>query len=362
MRTRKQGLVAHKRAEAVDEYAASLDTEAFSLVSLVDELLPQLAFESNLRFGNFHAVKMSTFLRRLARQGVFSSDTQRAVGALILKELIHRDWVSVQADIGVHAANSTHSPADQCYRALQAGNVHNAYFYAAIALQDEPAALGETLLWIGAASIPDSLGHSISCFYPVMEDIIYTDHPAGATALLSLICYLGRFRTAKAAKGREPASREELLTRCTTGTTIVDIHQMITFYIYCCWDDSPWRGSEPLPWGILETWTEEKDINRTTIAPDRQPPADYTSFAALMGTKDSDVVAPAVLGLVDRDWHRACDWLFRSYADFYTAGWDPHYYTGLYAALQLYRLSDELSLASRQQALVQALRYFLEDQ
>ena len=67
MSSRLKESVIKRDAESVKKAISSLDgSENWSLVTIIDELLPLALMESNLRFGNFHSVKMALFLRRLA--------------------------------------------------------------------------------------------------------------------------------------------------------------------------------------------------------------------------------------------------------------------------------------------------------
>lgn len=51
------------------------------------------------------------------------------------------------------------------------GNAHNAFYCALGLLRDTPAALAQTLLTLGASLIPKTLGHSLTCFFPVVPEM-----------------------------------------------------------------------------------------------------------------------------------------------------------------------------------------------
>lgn len=62
MRSKLKDIVINNDVGGLEEYLSILKgRENWSLITFVDELLPYLVMESNLRYGNFHMVKMSLF-------------------------------------------------------------------------------------------------------------------------------------------------------------------------------------------------------------------------------------------------------------------------------------------------------------
>jgi len=56
--------ILNKNQKQIQEYVKNLKEEGnWSLISFVDELVPLLLMECNLKYSNFHLVKMSLFLR-----------------------------------------------------------------------------------------------------------------------------------------------------------------------------------------------------------------------------------------------------------------------------------------------------------
>ena len=99
--------------KAVKKAISSLEgKENWSLVTIIDELLPLALMESNLRFGNFHSVKMALFLRRLAVEGYFSKATEREIARVIALELVEREWVSIHADRAGYTKRDTYPSPD----------------------------------------------------------------------------------------------------------------------------------------------------------------------------------------------------------------------------------------------------------
>ena len=159
--------VVQRDEKAVEQLISPLEgLENWSLVTIIDELLPLLLMESNLRFGNFHAVKMALFLRKLAIEGWFSKSTEKELARVVALEAVEREWIGIQATRTGYAKRDISEPAEKIVEELNRGNVHNAFYYSLALLEVEPATLMQTLLSLGASAIPRSLGHSLSCFSP----------------------------------------------------------------------------------------------------------------------------------------------------------------------------------------------------
>ena len=64
MDTQLKEAVIRRDEEAIEQIVSSLrQRDNWSLVTIIDDLLPLLLMESNLRYGSFHKVKMSLILR-----------------------------------------------------------------------------------------------------------------------------------------------------------------------------------------------------------------------------------------------------------------------------------------------------------
>jgi hypothetical protein len=237
--------------EKLISYVDGLNPDRFSLITFIDRLVPALVMESNLRFGSFHLIKMSLFLRNMSRRKVFSAETEKALAKLVLQHLFYLEWIRISADPLPHDPDPVEHALDEMLSEIADGNAHNAYFYAAKIYQTEKGNLFNALLLNGSMSIPDTIGHSISCFYPVLEEVIAVDHPSAGTSLLSLIMYLCRLRKqSSSVTGKDlsitPSQKSQLLVKAASGTSIFDIHHMITFYIFQAWETASWnRGTIP---------------------------------------------------------------------------------------------------------------------
>lgn len=358
--------------DTFNEYIDRMDASHFSLVTFVDTLIPALVWESNLQFGSFHLIKMSLFIRNLARRKYFSAETELALAKVILQHLSYLEWTRISADPLQHMPDPIDEPVKRMLSAIEKGNAHNAYFYALTALQSDKEQLFNALLKNGAISIPDTIGHSISCFYPVLEDVLAVDHPAAATSLLSLILYLCRFRNSRSAmvegNAISDADKNRLLLQAASGTSILDIHHMITFYTLQAWETATWNKECTPPWEFLTDWIGEKEVDESQKEHvDRvirqntiDVPESYEAWQRLFAEKDQEAILDSAIALLRESSEKACDWLFRVYAEYYTPDWDPHYFTSLYAALEL-RQDTSISIEASTMAFIQALKYFVEE-
>ena len=367
--------VMRRDAGAVEQCISALQgTDNWSLVSVLDELTPFALMESNLQFGSFHSVKMTLFLRRLAMEGYFSKPTELALARLIARELVDREWVLVQGDRSGYVERDVDAPVEKVIEALDRGNVHNAFFYASGAMARDKAALVQALLSLGASAIPHSLGHSLTCFFPVMEDLLYLDHAHADSALLTYLMYLVRYEVnsdvLKEGYGalEGPLDYGALLKRCASGIGIVDIHHMITFYVATAWEGAAFNAKGAVPCRILLDWVGDKPVDeaseeRVANAQYAGKLADtYEEFQQGFSFEKLDASIPYLFALLANRPKRTVDWLFRLYASYYAPdSWDPHYYTGLYSALRLYMGDKVQDPVACRMAVAQALAYFAED-
>ena len=115
MSSRLKEAVVQRDQEKVEQLISSLEQENWSLVTIIDELLPLILMESNLQFGNFHAVKMAIFLRKLAIEGYFSKATEKELARVIALETVEREWVSIHASRAGYAKRDISSPLVRTY-------------------------------------------------------------------------------------------------------------------------------------------------------------------------------------------------------------------------------------------------------
>ncbi|MBF8435785.1 hypothetical protein I0Q91_01715 [Halanaerobiaceae bacterium Z-7014] len=367
-----QDLLINKDKAGVDKYLNRLiKNKHWTLISLIDELLPGLLFESNLTYGSFHQVKMALFLRRLSINNILSKETEEGVARVILTEMLNRNWLNIEAG-DFKGADRIDQPLDNMVEELNKGNIHNSYYYAIQEYKDNPANLSEYLLGIGSLGIPDSLGHSLSCFQPVIEDLVFPHHQYAETALLSYVTYLGRRNIPEDFDPEDYSLKEEpdwteLLKKAASGSGIINLHHMITSYIYLAWKDSDYhQGDYKLPFKILVDWFKDKKVDQTrlerveNLEVSTWLPSDYAGFYDAFDYDNPDETARMVINLAEAKYSRLYDWMVRLYADDYDQPrWNPHFYTGLYSALSLYGMEDIDELVVLRMALDQAVRYYI---
>ena len=94
----KKSIMNHQQ-ESVKQYLNELTHDNhFSLASLIEDLLPIMVMECNLRYGSFHFVKMSLFLRELSQKKVFSREAELKIAKVVLLGLSERHFISLKAD------------------------------------------------------------------------------------------------------------------------------------------------------------------------------------------------------------------------------------------------------------------------
>jgi hypothetical protein len=371
MGSRLKEAVIRRDEEAIEQIVSSLKQKSnWSLVTIIDDLLPLLLMQSNLRYGSFHKVKMSLFLRSLAVEGSLSRVTQWELARLIALETARSDWIGVYADGIGYGKRDISSPAERMIEALDRGNSHNAFYYAVALMPEESETLMRLLLNLGASAIPRSLGHSLSCFFPVVQDVISVDHPQSSSALLSYIMFLSRYNASKDVLDKEygrvedPLDYGEFLKRCASGTGIVEIHHTITFYIATEWERAAFNRDGVVPYSLLLDWVGEKGIDKDRERRSAEAmytgrtPDTYEEFADQFSFENLDRSMPYVYHILDKGSDEIIDWLFRLYASYYNHGWDPHYYTSLYSAIGLYTGEAVRDIVACRMALDQALHYF----
>ena len=365
----KQAIIARDE-ENLEEIISSLkQKDNWSLVTIIDELLPLMLMETNLRYSNFHTVKMNLFLRKLALEGYFSKETEKELLRLIAFEMTERNWVGIYADRENSSKNSS-SSVEGFIRELNRNNVHNAFYYALGLLEKDRNALAHLLLRLGANAIPKSLGHSLSCFFPVVEDMIIADHPHVDSALLTYVMYLARHEASMDMIQKEygqaegPVDYGRLLRICASGTGLVEVHHTIAFCMSTQWENAAFNTDNDVPYGLLIDWVgnkkcDEDRVQRVTKASySGGLPETYEEFESKFSFAELDDSIPLAFKMMEEQPRKAVDWLFRIYASQYKRSWNAHYYTSLYSALRLYMgdiVSDEVAC---RMALDQALHYF----
>ncbi|MGM0421155.1 MAG: hypothetical protein ACQEQG_09165 [Bacillota bacterium] len=372
MNTELQKIVLRKDEAAGEAYLEQLArSQSWSLVSFIDELIPGLLFESNLTYSSFHQIKMALFLRRLSYEGKLKAETELKVAGLLLKEMLARNWLNVQAGsyTGVDVVSD---PREEMLTELNENNIHNAAYYGFHYYREDPAGLADTLLGLGALSVPDTLSHSLTCFQPVIQDLVYPGHAAAQSAIFSYLSYLNRkdlphdFQPEDYAVAEKP-DLNELLQKAASGSGIINLHHMITVYIYLAWARADYHKQDyPLPYRILLDWFADKDVDKaryervSNLKVSSWLPVSYQEFYDAFVYDDPEETTRMVINMAEANYSKLVDWMIRLYAeDYEQPRWNPHFYTSVYAALSLYGMEEVENLEVLRMALDQAVRYYL---
>jgi hypothetical protein len=154
---------------------------------------------------------------------------------------------------------------------------------------------------------------------------------------------------------------------CASGDGIINLHHLITFYVWTEWEKAPFNKEARAPYGLLVDWLKEKRVDRqreqavAAASYAGKMPDTYKAFSKQFSFEKPDESIACIYRLLEERPGPTIDWLFRFYAENYSPEtWDPHYYTGLYAALTLYSGETVKDVVSCRMALDQALRYFMD--
>ena len=109
---------------------------------------------------------------------------------------------------------------------------------------------------------------------------------------------------------------------------------------------------------VIRMWTkkENSDPRRQHIS--GKLPDTYEEFADQFSFEDLDGSTPLLYNMLEKIPDKTIDWLFRLYSLYYNHVWDPHYYTSLYSATNLYMGDEVRDVVACRMALEQALKYF----
>ena len=225
--------------------------------------------------------------------------------------------------------------------------------------------LARRLLLLGSGYLDRSLGHSISCTAFILLEMIERRDQDPWPALGTLAEYFcsGHFHTTleirTTADITQQAELDRHLLRATSGDGIVNLHHTITRYavervrpllseaeyvhLIACWIDFLGSKEEAAP-----------PADKPTVAA-----ADYASFYRCFSKREEQSVLSALAGLIRSPEGRVRlgRYLIKGVCDQYQDNYNPHFLTGLGAALWVVdRYRDRPLIAMN--ALRQYLNYF----
>ncbi|MFW6001413.1 MAG: hypothetical protein ACOCQE_03485 [Halanaerobium sp.] len=370
----KFALTNHHQNE-VKKYLEELEKDqSFSLASVIEDLLPLMLMECSLRYGSFHFVKMSLFLRELSQKNYFSRESELEIAEVVILGLSERHFINVEAASSGYKENKVGKKSyDKLVEEINDGNSHNAFYYALGILDNQPEQLKEYLLNLGMERIADSLGHSVSCFFPVMRDLVNHHKDTAATAVLSYVMYLSRYSyqgkyNFNQEKREKPALdvMEDLGLKAASGSGIINLHHMITYYTFFMLETSSFYQHFP-PYSILIDYFGSKNIDQKrlklveTNKKETKIAESYQQFKTTFTLSNFQDNLAFLFYNLDNNFKNTNSYLYRLFAEYYNPSWNPHYYTGLYCALGLYKSDKINDKRIKKMAVVQAVDYFVSN-
>ncbi len=231
---------------------------------------------------------------------------------------------------------------DDAKRAIRSRDVdETASLFAAFLRQQGAQELGRRLLLLGSGYLDESLGHSLSCTAFILQEMLERQAQDLWPALLLLADYFikGRFDTTPSLR-KPPQTPEQALPdfilRSTTGSSFIDIHHTITLYaIERARELFSREEYEHLVASWLD-WMGEKESREAFVnAPKGRSTLGYGTFYEAFSALDTQTVLKMVIPLAASDEGRKLlgRFLIKGLCDLYQGDYNPHYVTGLGAAL-----------------------------
>jgi hypothetical protein len=231
-----------------------------------------------------------------------------------------------------------------------------ASLFAALLRQQGGQELARRLLLLGSGYLDRSLGHSVSCTAFILREVLVRQGQEDLwPALLLLAGYFvkGGFNTTPPLREGLQVHDQALadyILRSTTGSSFMDIHHTITLYaIERARDLISRQEHEHLVASWLD-WMGEKEPQEVSVeAANRRTAPSYGSFYEPFSALDTRAVLKMVIPLAGSAAGRKLlgRFLIKGLCDLYKGDYDPHYVTGLGAALwAVGQYADHPSLVS----------------
>jgi hypothetical protein len=202
--------------------------------------------------------------------------------------------------------------------------------------------LARRLLLLGGGYLDQSIGHSISCTAFILLEMLERMDENPRPSLFALAHYFckGHFHSTPPLTMANPLFSEENLTRevlkATSGSGFVNIHHTITLYAIE-------RASHLLTADEHQTLLDacagfmgQKEIKNVNPGAEAAHPAtDYAQFFQVFSSLETTATVGSLIGLTDSETDRRLlgRFLIKGVCDLYDGAYDPHYLTGLGAAL-----------------------------
>ena len=253
-------------------------------------------------------------------------------------------------------ADRTASLFSDAERAIGCHDVdETASLFASFLEQQGARELARRLLLLGSGYLNESLGHSVSCTAFILQEILARQDQDPWPALVLIADYFikGRFGTTPSLRVPRKALEEslpDLILRSTTGSSFIEIHHTITLYaIERARDIFSREEHDHLVASWLD-WIGEKGSHAAFVEISKQRSAlDYGTFYQAFSALDTQAVLEMVVPLTASAEGRKLlgRFLVKGLCDLYQGDYDPHYVTGLGAALWVVgQYTDHPSLVS----------------
>ncbi len=362
--------IVNKSQKRIKDIISNIDSDDINLSDFVMEMAPMMLMEANLTYGNFHFIKMSLFLRELSLKNYITNITEKELINLLAINMTERRFLKVETDrTGYKEDYADQSTLKKMIDEIDKGNIHNAYYYSLGLLKYKPEMLKNYLLVLGTESLSKTLGHSFTCFYPAMRDLVVEDSRYNGTAIFSYLMYLSRYDYRSDVHVQFDTNKFEDIPKltkvCASGEGIVNLHHMITLAVYLLWENDNINDNY-IPYHNFLEWIGEKKVDEEQLEKIEKMPRNhsdiksYQNFENSFSLKYLDDTLPIYFNILEKNYTKAVDWMFRLYPNYYNPNWDPHYFTSLYSALKLYKMDNSENKLPSKMAVYQALRYFAQ--
>jgi len=301
-------------------------------------LFPAVQRVQNPPFINPHLPKVYSIYRELVPY--LSEGRPGAFLSLEIREYARRPKMET-----IPRANRLPSPAGfkDIETAIRANDPEKtAALMAAFLNQESGAEFARRLLLLGSGYLNSSLGHSVSCTAFILSEMLERTDVDPWPALSALAFYFckGRFSTTPALKKSNPfpkklASDPQML-RATSGRGFVPLHHTITRY--AIERARRFLGQEDYI-HLVNAWIDflgDKGEERVSLEGSSSEPAkEYDQFYEGFSTLKTKPVVTSLSGMIGSQEGRQKikRFLVQGVCDKYQGAYDPHYLTGLGAAL-----------------------------
>jgi hypothetical protein len=201
--------------------------------------------------------------------------------------------------------------------------------------------LARRFLLLGSGYLDQSIGHSISCTAFILLEMLEKMDEDPLPSLFALAHYFckGHFHTTPSLTVTDPPFSENTLARevlrATSGSGFVNIHHTITLYAIERVSHLLTEDEHQILLAACTAFMGAKKIQKINSGPEDAPTTDYVRFFQVFSSLDATAAVKSLTGLTDSESGRRilCRFLIKGVCDLYNGAYDPHYLTGLGAAL-----------------------------